>query len=441
MALLGSLGAAELGLRWYYPPEKMISWTQLDMFEAQARAAKGSLVPDRVLGHVPVLGGQSHDELGLRRGYGTRTGTAARIPGVRRVLFLGDSVTDRAAIVDAIRAMRSSPDLEFCNGGVGGWNPVQEVGFYFRCHEQLQPDHIILTLHNNDFDFTATALFDGDTFTICRPDGLSSLRPELYRHCYLYRLYTNACNPQLPESESYLRMADAVAAALQRLRDDAASHGRQLSVLLLPILLAPGEWRPWETESRRVALAMLERLSIPTIDLLPAVEPMLAAGCDLLQTPKDTWHPNALAGAVMGNYALAHGLLGPTSAGWITSDAAILRPGTMQQICIDAGEGRRGRPYLVVGSTTPGAFGHELFGLREPLAVDASSHRTLGENDAVLTRGRGTLDERGRATVSIPVPTSSASPRGCCLWHACVLFDEGGRIEKISSALPLVVVP
>ena len=70
-----------------------------------------------------------------------------------------------------------------------------------------------------------------------------------------------------------------------------------------------------------------------------------------------------------------------------------------------------------------------------------SNDELSGENDAVVTRGRGTLDERGRATVSIPVPASSASQRDYCLWHACVLFDEGGRIEQVSSALPLVVVP
>ena len=443
LGLLVPLGIAELGLRCFYPANRMYSLDRVDFFESQAVMCIGSLHVDPVLGHAPVLGGLSYDEIGLERGYGTRGGTAAKIPGVRRVLFVGDSVTARAKIIDAIRAMSSTADFEFCNGGVEGWNPVQEVEFYFRCQEQLQADHIILTLHNNDFMITPVGLFDDEgTFAICRPGRLSRLHPDLYRHCYLYRLYINASNPQLRVEDSYLEKVDAVAAALQRLRDDAARHGRRLSVLLMPLLRAPGSWRPWETESRRLALTMLDRLSIPTIDLLPAIEPVLAAGCDLGQTPDDHWHPNGLAGAVMAAYALAQGLLGPTSACWLTSDSAILRSGTTQQIRIDAGEEKRGRRYLVVGSTNVGAGARiEYFGLQVPFFVDAYTHRTLGDNEAILQGGKGTLDDHGRASVSIPVPTTPAAQPGCCLWHACVLFDEGGRIEAISSALPLVVVP
>src|SRR5262249_46032305 len=148
---------------------------------------------DLELGHVPVLDGRLYDQHGIARG--ERYGAGGE--GARRILFLGDSVTRRGRILRAIAAQ--APDCVCLNAGVEAWNPVQEVEFYFRSNRAVEPEEVVLTLHNNDFSVTPVALDTEAGFTVCMPGVLASFDPELYRRSFLYRLWVNARHRGLRE--------------------------------------------------------------------------------------------------------------------------------------------------------------------------------------------------------------------------------------------------
>src|SRR5215467_10511368 len=80
-------------------------------------------VVDPHFGFRPVLGEGPYTRFGtLANDY-----AAAKPPGVQRLLFIGDSVTHRGYIVDALRAVYGSQQYEYWNAGVEAFNTVQEV--------------------------------------------------------------------------------------------------------------------------------------------------------------------------------------------------------------------------------------------------------------------------------------------------------------------------
>ena len=130
-------------------------------------ASKGlSFVVDPSFGFRPVLGDGPYTRFGtLANDY-----AAAKPPGVNRLLFIGDSVTHRGQIVEALRAVYGSQKYEYWNAGVESFNTVQEVEYYKRFNRAINPDHVILTLHLN-----ATPAFreDGTLVARTQPAGSS----------------------------------------------------------------------------------------------------------------------------------------------------------------------------------------------------------------------------------------------------------------------------
>jgi hypothetical protein len=302
-ALLASLLLAEIAARVVVPQRK---WLQ--DYEGQAAATVGMLRPDLRLGHLPVAGGSTYDEHGLLRGHGLRGGPD-REPGVQRVLFLGDSVTARGRIVDPLCRLWDRGPAEFLNAGIEGANPVQSVEVYMRHQRQLSPDQVVLTMHNNDFTSTRMCLLDDDgAYVLCVQGTNLRFDGGLYDACTLYRLLVGARCRNLNTGDGYLHQAPAVATSLRTLRDETAARGAKLTVLLLPIFDAFGNWRPHQIASRELALRMLADLGIPVIDLLPATRELLVAGVDLLQIPGDTWHPGTECGEHLAAAAVQAGL-------------------------------------------------------------------------------------------------------------------------------------
>jgi len=432
VAALVSLVLAEVVVRLVVPTTQWFTDRQLDYFEAQALSASSSLQPDEELGHVPVLDGHSYDALGLLRAEHP-TPSVAKPPGTHRILFLGDSVTQRRRIVLALRALWGGGAVEFLNAGVGGANPIQSVELYFRHQRPLAPDQVVLTLHNNDLTVTTTCLRDANgTLRICNPHDLRTLNAGLYRWSAIYRLWFSVGYRDYMSDDHYLDLAAPVAAALRRLRDDLASRGARLDVLLLPILSPEADWGPHERAARERELEILGGLGIATVDLLPASEELGVAKVPMLETADDHWHPNDEGGAWFALAAVRAGLF-PAAPEFATSAATTIDAGGTQRIAIDAGEACAGAAFVVLGSKRGLQPPVESFGVSFPLIQD-DYMRTTVESGAPF---RGELDAKGRATVELPAP---ARPDGAGLlcWHVVSVAPKQGP-RQLSRPVPMIV--
>lgn len=268
------------------------------MFVPQAQT-HGVFQADRENGYVPVLGG-TYDEVGcLSNPYSPQEKLGFRL------LFVGDSVTHRAKISDAIAELL--PEVEVWNAGVEGYDPSQELVFYERYNWKVKPDQIVLTLHNNDFFPTPVAFMDGHQPMVSLPHRApSELRPWLFLKSHLYRAMVLRVSEE--ERVAYVKSVDA---SLEKFRDRAVLEDARFLVLLLPPLKPRAQWKPREEESYAHGLTILQELEIPHLDLLPSLEQALADGVEVQESPGDTWHPSAKVAHYFARAVLDSGQLGP----------------------------------------------------------------------------------------------------------------------------------
>ena len=105
---------------------------------------------DDELGYMPLL------EEGSYSSYGTKVNnySLSKPLSVKRILFVGDSVTEEALIIENLKKLYGEEHYEYWNAGVRGFNTHQELIFYKRYNKRIRPDHVILTFHLNDFTTT-----------------------------------------------------------------------------------------------------------------------------------------------------------------------------------------------------------------------------------------------------------------------------------------------
>lgn len=294
---------AEASVRVLMPAGRLLSPTAIETFHHRAQVEAAMIQADPEFGHVPVLDGECYDRFGLLRGWGTRSGDATKTPGVRRVLMLGDSVTRRATIAAPLRDLWSGDEAELLNAGVESWNPVQEVASYLRLQRELEADHVVLWLHNNDLSETTVACFDQEQFTLCNPGAFVTVDPAWYGRSILYQLYVHSRHTDRMRPEHYTFRAAAVEAALAELRDEVVGRGARLTVALLPIFSLEQDWQPHERRARELEVEMLDRLGVEWFDLQPALEELASTGAAVRATPNDVFHPNDVAGAHLARVA------------------------------------------------------------------------------------------------------------------------------------------
>jgi lysophospholipase L1-like esterase len=94
------------------------------------------------------------------QGFRTRGGLGARQPGVKRLLFLGDSHTEAYDVDDANtytalieQRMSQTRPVEVVSLGVAGYSTDQELLAYLRYGRPYQPDVVILQFCSNDPPF------------------------------------------------------------------------------------------------------------------------------------------------------------------------------------------------------------------------------------------------------------------------------------------------
>lgn len=298
--------AVELGLRRWPPPSLLDFASERALPGEAGRQGRDAFTVDEELGYRPVLDGEEFGPTGT-----VRNEYALEKPaGVKRILFLGDSVTRRGAIQDGLRACLGDRGFEYWNAGVTGYTTVQEVAYYRRFCAPLKADRVLLTFHLNDFETTPITFPDGDKLVRLYTKGSTrTLNPWLLRHSYLYRWYLGRSAAQAePPPGAPPTEADTIERSLATLRDEVARDGGTLTVLVLPWLRPFEEWRG-QRHKHDWILKALERLGIEHYAFVPTLERALADGVQVTEVPRDPQHPSPEFGLRMARDLLAAGFV------------------------------------------------------------------------------------------------------------------------------------
>ncbi len=304
LALLGM----ELALRFCFPGLVIGAGAHLQ-FRAGGRS---DFQADPEAGYMPVLGTGSYDQFGCRvdrygpDGKRTPDNDGHQQGGRSRVLFVGDSVTRRGHIQQALQQIYGEQRFEYWNAGVESFNTMQELIFYRRFNSLLKPQQVILTFHNNDFEDTPLVYRENGGLQIhfMRRQG-NQINPWLFSHSYLYRWLTGLSLGSLDRR----RQRAAVEVALQGFKTTLSQQQASFSVILLPILKPYAQWTNREKWSRQNALELLKEQNITTYDLLGDMEKALSEGLAIQEVEGDSWHPSIAVSRHFARYLADQGLI------------------------------------------------------------------------------------------------------------------------------------
>ncbi len=229
--------------------------------------------------------------------------------GRKRVLFIGDSVTHRGKIVEALRELYGDADYEYWNAGVGAFNTAQILEFFRRYNTNIHPDEVVLTFHNNDFQLTPVAKEENGEIVLYIPSREPVQAPAPFiGKTALYRLWLQQ------GAAEYERRPEDVKKDLAELRRLAEEQeGARFSVVLFPILSPLDEWSEREKNSRENALRIFEELDLRYFDPIEALPSETDQYAQLRQEPDDTWHPSLEGGMLLARFLYDAGLLAPKS--------------------------------------------------------------------------------------------------------------------------------
>ena len=297
-----SLFMAEIALRLFWPHSLFGAGEQLKQM-LHYREEDGRLTIDSQFGFRPTLGNRYYSEYGtLIPGYSTEMR-----PDSTRLLFIGDSVTQRGRIVRALRKLYGTEKFEYWNAGVGSFNTAQEVKFYTMYNSAIKPNHVILTFHPNDFETTPVAFYhEGRLVAYAPSQPLRGLSPWLFRRSHLYRL---AVGLSLSRREGRTAIEDEVRASLRELRDRLDRDGIAFSVIVHPYLLHFSRWSGDMKRHRALMLEILTDLGIRHFDLLATSDEAIREGVQVQASPGDPWHPSDAAATRFARYLYERGLV------------------------------------------------------------------------------------------------------------------------------------
>jgi hypothetical protein len=259
---------------------------------------------DADFGFRPRLGTSEYSEFATHR----NEYSLEKPAGKKRLLFIGDSVTSRGKIIDALREVHGDADFEFWNAGVESFNTVQEVRLYERFNAAIEPEHVILTFHPNDFEVTPVAFVTEEgRLAVYVPD--SPLRPvnrSLFAWSYLYRWFIGkTLNSHYVREKTVTETREH----LLRLRNSLRQDGVAFSVILLPKLKPLDSWTPAESTAREDALGIMRTLDLEYYDLLDPLRMAINDGVDVQERAGDADHPSAAVCEVFARYLESRGLL------------------------------------------------------------------------------------------------------------------------------------
>ena len=263
----------------------------------------GVFMIDPGFGFRPVLGNAIYNQYGTLENYYKLEKPLHKI----RLLFIGDSVTSRGKIIQALRNIYGEENFEYWNAGVESFNTVQEVAFYKKYNSKIKPDQVILSFHPNDFETTPIAFYDQDMRLIVyapkRP--LQEISPWLFQHSLLYRFFLRLTQGRDDQN----KIAQEVQKNLLDLKTSLERDKIPFTVLMLPLMKPYSRWNQEDRDRRATTLRILQGEHIRYFDLSTVLEGAWHQGLTLQQTPGDEAHPNDRAGAILAAYLAERHLL------------------------------------------------------------------------------------------------------------------------------------
>ncbi len=155
LSLFFALCCLELLSRFFYNPFQVAEFVSFRVGE-EAQSYQESSIPE--LAYEPVPGKGEFNSLGLRdyENYEWH-----KSPGHVRILIIGDSITFGTGVPKEFTYAkflerllnRNGQKFEVLNGGVEGYNTVQQIAWFFHHLYKLEPDVVIVGYCLNDRGF------------------------------------------------------------------------------------------------------------------------------------------------------------------------------------------------------------------------------------------------------------------------------------------------
>ena len=223
------------------------------------------------------------------------------------MLFIGDSVTARGKIIEALRDIYGD-NYEYWNAGVESFNTIQEVNFYKQYNHRIKPDHVILTFSINDFETTPVAFFNSDKKLVVYQTNKPSKNIDtwLFKNVYLYRLLIGLTTF---ESKNINTIANEIRYSLKELRDILKKDDISLTVFIHPSLKPYDQWKEKDKISRTNIIQILNDLNIQHYDLLNVLEEAIKHNVNIKENKGDSAHPSNEIARLYAVYLFKEGLL------------------------------------------------------------------------------------------------------------------------------------
>ncbi len=295
----------ELVLRIIMPYASFGTGRELSWARHGADRLREIFTIDPEFGFRPTLGTGCRDEYGIK----AHNYAIEKMPGVVRLLFVGDSVTNRGRIVQAIRDIYGEESYEYWNAGVGSFNTEQELAFYRSYNHKINPDHVILTFHLNDFDATPVVFINKENkLVIYAPDrNLTDVSRFLFRRSYLYRAFLGLSFGG--DDRRIEHRQRELTACLKDFRDILAMDDIALTVLVFPWLRDHESWLPKTILRRILILEILDELGIQHFDLLPCLDYAFEIGINVHESKRDPRHPSDEFSEIIARHLYERGFL------------------------------------------------------------------------------------------------------------------------------------
>jgi hypothetical protein len=286
-SIILSIAAAEVLLRLYGPNSSLGVGPEIPWLSNATDNFKRVFTIDPHLGFRPILGNNFFNE------YGTKVNRydIKKRPNIKRLLFIGDSVTHRGKIIDGLKLIYGENRFEFWNAGVESFNTVQEVNFYKKYNKHINPDHVILTFSLNDFETTPIAFYDKNKLVVYAPDTRSkNINLYLFQHSHIYRLFLGTIIAI--QGNSRETVEQEVHESLKELRDILAAEDIAFTVLVLPMIQSYYSWRKTDIDYRNKIIDILKQLEIRHFDLFYPLDKAIREGVKIQDNKSDIWHPS-----------------------------------------------------------------------------------------------------------------------------------------------------
>ncbi|MBC8374727.1 MAG: hypothetical protein H8E26_01710 [FCB group bacterium] len=284
---LFSIGVIEIFLRNYKPYSGLRAGSEMRWMRNNPADLTKLYTIDQEFGFRPILGNSFYNE------YATKVNSYSieKRQNVKRLLFIGDSVTIRGKIIAALQEILGDKDFEYWNAGVESYNTLQEVNLLKKYNLAINPDHVILTFHLNDFETTPVSFYQDKKLLVYAPNTrLENINPWLFQHSYFYRLVVGLMVSL--NNSSREAIIQEVQDSLTEIRDILAEKNVEFTVLVLPYLKPYREWSPIEKSSRNQIISILNQNGIPHVDLFNLLKDAVRDGINIQEEMGDFYHPS-----------------------------------------------------------------------------------------------------------------------------------------------------